>query len=71
MHSEDKFALWLDMMDVIKRWHSMDGANKIHLYDGASDEKEIGNIVSEACAKLEKFMTTKRLPMKAVKKRRY
>jgi len=70
MHSEDKFALWLMMADVVKRWRSMDGAYKIHLYDGSPHEKEIHNIISKACDKLEGFMTTKELPMKAVRERR-
>jgi len=69
MHSEDKFVLWLNIMDTIKRWSSMDGANSIHLYDGAPKEREIGRMVSKLCRGLEPHMTTKRLPAKAFKKK--
>jgi len=70
MHSEDKFGLWLMLMDTIKRWESGDGAYKIHLYDGAPKEKKIGNAVSTLCRELEPMMTTKRLPSKAAIKRK-
>jgi hypothetical protein len=68
MHSEDKFTLWLSIMDSIRRWSSMDGAYKIHLYDGAPKESEIGDMVSKLCRELEPLMTTKRLPKRALKK---
>ena len=70
MHSEDKFILWLDIMDSIRRWSSMDGAYKIHLYDGAPDERKISKAVSKLCKDLEPLMTTKRLPAKASKKKK-
>lgn len=70
MHSEDRFGLWLMIMDTIKRWESGDGAYKIHLYDGAPNERKIGDAVSTLCRKLEPLMTTKRLPSKATVNRK-
>lgn len=69
MHSEDRFALWLDIMDTIRRWNSMDGAYSIHLYDGAPNERKIGDMVRKLCDGLEPMMTTKYLPKKALKKK--
>jgi hypothetical protein len=69
MHSEDKFDLWKSIMDAIQRWESGDAAYKIHLYDGAPNERKIGNMVSSLCGKLEPMMTTKLLPRKALKKK--
>ena len=65
MHSEDKFGLWLGIMNTIQRWSSGDGAYKIHLYDTAPNERKIGDMVSKLCKELEPHMTTKRLPKKA------
>jgi hypothetical protein len=70
MHSEDKFGLWLSIMDVIKRWESGDGAYKIHLYDGAPNERMIGDMVSALRDGLEPLMTTKRLPQRAAMERK-
>jgi len=69
MHSEDKFALWMSIMDTISRWSSMDGAYSIHLYDGAPKEGKIGDMVSKLCTGLEPHMTTRHLPAKAFKKK--
>jgi len=65
MHSEDKFGLWLGIMNSIQRWSSGDGAYKIHLYDGAPNERKIGDMVDKLCAQLEPMMTTKTLPKRA------
>jgi len=67
MHSEDSFALWLGIRDSIRRWRSMDGAYKIHLYDGSPNEKEIHKLINKLCDGLDKFITTERLPEKALK----
>ena len=66
MEGGDKFKLWLMIRDTVKRWRSDDGAWKIHLYDGASDERKIGKMISELCDNLEPLMTTKKLPKRSV-----
>jgi hypothetical protein len=69
MHSEDKFGLWLSIMHTIQCWESGDAAYKIHLYDGAPDERKIGNMVTKLCQGLEPMMTTRRLPLRALKRK--